>query len=315
MNSAMAGRLGCTREEMVGMNVSRLLEPESWIRSREQIVAQLGGGGPQQLDLTAIASDGSRVRLAVVRRLLFERGRPVAIQDRDACWAASPIPAITVQDRRKILSPGKLRLHPLCRTAKATTSAKHHQLHHFGPGPPGPPGNRLPAVPSARGPIAASGRLPRRGASFARRGGSEGGVLIPLWQRGPPYGVTTGLRTVTASEPALGSGGPRTEFETYIGTPVWLGAELFATLSFSGPFHGATRKFSHSDRELIELMARSIGRVVLEHRIQSERDRLQAWKKTATACSKWWPKTKVSIPSWTKWCPYWRCSALERSVP
>ena len=42
------------------------------------------------------------------------------------------------------------------------------------------------------------------------------------------------------------------------------------------PFGGSARVFSHSDRELIELMARSVGRVVLEHRIQSERDRLQA---------------------------------------
>ncbi len=72
---------------------------------------------------------------------------------------------------------------------------------------------------------------------------------------------------------------PAIEFETYIGTPVWLGSELFATLSFSGPFDGAPRIFSQSDRELIELMARSVGRVVLEHRIQSERDRLQSLEK------------------------------------
>ena len=45
------------------------------------MVAQLGGGGPQRVDLTALASDGSPVRLAVLRRLLFEHGRPVAVQD------------------------------------------------------------------------------------------------------------------------------------------------------------------------------------------------------------------------------------------
>ena len=92
------------------------------------------------------------------------------------------------------------------------------------------------------------------------------------------YTVTSRLRTLTASEAGLG-GSPSAEFETYIGTPVWLGSELFATLSFSGPFGDASRIFSHSDRELIELMARSIGRVVLEHRIQSERDRLQSLEK------------------------------------
>jgi GAF domain-containing protein len=72
---------------------------------------------------------------------------------------------------------------------------------------------------------------------------------------------------------------PQPAFEIYIGTPVWLGAELFATLSFSSPYAGAARAFSTADRELIELMARSIGRVILEHRIQSERDRLQSLEK------------------------------------
>ena len=81
MNAAMAGILGYTREAAARMNLGQLLEPESWKNSREQILVQLGGGGPQWVNLTAIARDGRRVHLAVVRRLLFERGHPVAIQD------------------------------------------------------------------------------------------------------------------------------------------------------------------------------------------------------------------------------------------
>ncbi len=81
MNAAMADILGYAREEAARMHLGQLLEPESWTSSREQMLVQLGGGGPQQVNLTAIARDGSRVRLAVVRRLLFERGRPVAVQD------------------------------------------------------------------------------------------------------------------------------------------------------------------------------------------------------------------------------------------
>jgi diguanylate cyclase (GGDEF)-like protein len=106
----------------------------------------------------------------------------------------------------------------------------------------------------------------------------KGDSQFPLWQTRAGT-ITNRLRTVTASEPGMVGLGPRAEFETYIGTPVWLGSELFATLSFSEPFSGVARIFSHSDRELIELMARSIGRVVLEHRIQSERDRLQSLEK------------------------------------
>src|SRR5580704_12100328 len=81
MNAAMAAILGYAREEALCLNLNQLLEPESWMSSREQIVAQLGGGGPQPASVTAIARDGSLVRLAVVRRLLFERGRPLAVQD------------------------------------------------------------------------------------------------------------------------------------------------------------------------------------------------------------------------------------------
>src|ERR1700761_6021583 len=73
MNAAMAAILGYAREEALCMNLNQLLEPESWMSSREQIVAQLGGGGPQQANVTAIARDGRPVPLSVVRRLLFER--------------------------------------------------------------------------------------------------------------------------------------------------------------------------------------------------------------------------------------------------
>ena len=59
MNAAMADVLGYAREEAARMNLGQLLEPESWKDSREQILAQLGGGGPQWVNLTAIARDGS----------------------------------------------------------------------------------------------------------------------------------------------------------------------------------------------------------------------------------------------------------------
>ena len=67
--------------EQLQLNLSQLLDQESWQRSREQVLALLGGSGTQKLELTAIAKDGQRIRMEVVRRLLFERGRPVAIQD------------------------------------------------------------------------------------------------------------------------------------------------------------------------------------------------------------------------------------------
>jgi diguanylate cyclase (GGDEF)-like protein/PAS domain S-box-containing protein len=277
MNAAMAGVLGYAREEAARMNLGQLLDPESWKVSRDQIVAQLGGGGPQPMNLTVIAQDGSRVQIAVMRRLLFERGRPVAVQDAGGVIggleeAEAGAPFCVDSDRP---APGETsrfaeqlkQLHRLSTTSYVSleqalqdhleTGSRLFQL----------PVGALLQVEGFIGVVLAS-----YGADALQAG------PVPLWQT-RAYTVTSRLRTVTASETALPGSGPRMEFETYIGTPVWLGSELFATLSFSGPCDGLAREFSHSDRELIELMARSIGRMVLEHRIQSERDRLQSLEK------------------------------------
>jgi diguanylate cyclase (GGDEF)-like protein/PAS domain S-box-containing protein len=277
MNAAMAGMLGYAREEAARLNLSELLEPESWKSSREQVLAQLGGGGPRRVNLTALAKDGQRVRLDVLRRLLFEHGRPVAVQDAGRVLAGAP------EDRPALLEEaGKAKpsessrfaeqlkqLHRLSTTSYVTLeqALDDHlktgcQLFHL-------PVGVLLQVDGGNAVIQAS-----HGALQLNGGGP-----IPARQT-RVHSVTSRLRTVTASEPLVPGGGLRTEFETYIAAPVWLGSELFATLSFSGPFGGAPRSFSHSDRELIELMARSIGRVVLEHRIQSERDRLQSQEKS-----------------------------------
>jgi diguanylate cyclase (GGDEF)-like protein len=118
-----------------------------------------------------------------------------------------------------------------------------------------------------------------RGLILASHGAPELGSTIPLSPETPAHSIEGRLRTVTVSAKASLERRPQRVFETYIGTPVWLGAELYATLSFSSPYAGAARVLSAEDRELIELMARSIGRVILEHRIQSERDRLQSLEK------------------------------------
>jgi diguanylate cyclase (GGDEF)-like protein/PAS domain S-box-containing protein len=279
MNGALAEILGYTREEAGRMNLGQLLAPESQKTLRDGILTQLGGSGPQQVNLTAIARDGGHVRLAMVRRLLFERGRPVAIQD--SGWVPSdragkepagsaPVPAPSEWPR---FAEQLKQLHRLSTTNYATL--EQALVDHL------ETGCRLfdlsvgvlLQVEGFSGLVQAA-----HCAGGPKTDGLKTGGLIPLWQT-RVYALSGRLRTLTISEPAEAGSRVRREFETYIGTPVWLGAELFATLSFSSGFDGEPRIFSDSDRELIELMARSIGRVVLEHRIQSERDRLQSLEK------------------------------------
>jgi diguanylate cyclase (GGDEF)-like protein len=260
------------------MNLGQLLDPESCQNSREHILAQLGGSGPQRVNLTALARDGSRVPLVAIRRLLFERGRPVAVQDSGRAVADLGDLAeggFPLQGSARIQNSGESscfaeqlkQLHRLSTTSYLSLEqalADHLEtgcrLFHL-------PVGMLMQVEGSNGVVQAA-----RGAADL-----ESGALIPLWQTRART-VRGRIRTVTASAPSL-AGDPRSEFETYIGTPVWLGSELFATLSFSETFSGSPRAFSPTDQELIELMARSIGRVVLEHRIQSERDRLQSLEK------------------------------------
>ncbi|HUQ92379.1 MAG TPA: EAL domain-containing protein [Bryobacteraceae bacterium] len=61
----------------------------------------------------------------------------------------------------------------------------------------------------------------------------------------------------------------------YIGAPILVEGEIYGVLSFSSP-HARTRAFSSHETELIELMAKSIGRSILERRMQTARRRSEA---------------------------------------
>jgi diguanylate cyclase (GGDEF)-like protein len=60
----------------------------------------------------------------------------------------------------------------------------------------------------------------------------------------------------------------------YIGTPIVVDGETFGVLSFSSA-HARWRPFSSHETELIELMAKSIGRSILEVRMQDARHRAE----------------------------------------
>src|SRR5689334_83878 len=75
--------------------------------------------------------------------------------------------------------------------------------------------------------------------------------------------VADRLRTVTSTN-ASANQELRPQFEIYIGTPILLGSDLFGTLSFSSTSTGAVRNFVEAETELIDLLARSLARCVLD---------------------------------------------------
>src|SRR5581483_4899806 len=125
MNQAMAEVLGYNRQETCHMNLAQLLDPDSWKESRDHTLVQLGGAGPQWLNLTALARDGRRVPLAMVRRLLFERGRPVAVQDSGRVLGTEKEPLPGDANRREGHASGRFaeqlkQLHRLSTTSYLT---------------------------------------------------------------------------------------------------------------------------------------------------------------------------------------------------
>jgi diguanylate cyclase (GGDEF)-like protein len=91
--------------------------------------------------------------------------------------------------------------------------------------------------------------------------------------------VADRLGTITSSKIARNNE-LRPEFEVYIGAPIMLGSDLFGTLSFSSCSNGAGRAFLEAEAELIELMARSIGKFILDHRIRSHDGRSASLEKS-----------------------------------
>lgn len=61
----------------------------------------------------------------------------------------------------------------------------------------------------------------------------------------------------------------------YLGAPVVVDGEIYGVLSFASP-HPRWREFSSHETELIELMAKGIGRSILEGRMQAGREKAEA---------------------------------------
>jgi diguanylate cyclase (GGDEF)-like protein/PAS domain S-box-containing protein len=265
VNDAVERIIGYSRDEALGMNVGALMGKESWGLNREQIIEQVDGS-PRNLEIIALGKQGHPVKLAVTRRLLFEGGRPIAVQDK--CRPAEPF-AFPKTDSH--LSTKSLQLAHFAEQLKQLnrlSTTRYESLEqafddHLKTGCQlfGLPIGMILQVDGDAGTI------------HAARGSADlhAGAKLRLSATHCAR-VADRLRTLTASK-RDGNHELRPEFEIYIGTPILLGSELFGTLSFSSSSTGAGRNFLEPETELIELMARSIGRCILDHRAHSNHRR------------------------------------------
>jgi len=90
---------------------------------------------------------------------------------------------------------------------------------------------------------------------------------------------------VKGSSPESTSLAPLLGLEIHFASPIPVGADLFGELIFGLPSGGASsgigmaRSFSAVEKELAEMLARSLGRFLFDFRIQSERNRSESLEK------------------------------------
>src|ERR1700693_673307 len=272
VNDAIERILGYSQDEALGMNICALMGQESRDLSPAQALGQMDGS-PRQFEITALAKEGHHVKLAVTRRLLLEGGRPVVIQDN--CRVVSPAGsaefASALPDQESPLSSRSLQLARFAEQLKQInrlSTNPYDSLEQafedhlktgcqlFGL----PIGMILQAEGDAGVIRAAHGSVDLQPGAKLRLSATHCAR------------VADRLRTLASSK-STGNHELRPEFEIYIGTPILLGSELFGTLSFSSSSTGAGRNFLEAETELIELMARSIGRYILDHRVHARHRR------------------------------------------
>ena len=269
LNDAAERIIGYSRDEAVGMHISAVMGKESWEFGPKQILARMDGT-PRTFEAVALAKQGHRIKLAGTRRVLFEGGAPIAVQD--TCKLAAPSAdskeqpaAIPPADSRHSTRSLELahfaeQLKQLNRLSTTRYDSLEHAFEdHLKTGCRllGLPVGMILQVEGDAGTIRAA-----HGSA-----GLDAGVKLRLSATHCSR-VADRLRTVIASR-LDGNHELRPEFEVYIGTPILLGSELFGTLSFSSPATGGARNFIEAETELIELMARSVGRCILDYRAHS----------------------------------------------
>ena len=80
LNKAGEALTGYSRDEAIGMNMSSLLAPEYRQLWRDMLASKIGGKVKTTYEMEIVSKSGARVSLETGTRLIFRRGKPVAVQ-------------------------------------------------------------------------------------------------------------------------------------------------------------------------------------------------------------------------------------------
>ena len=264
---------GYGREELDAISFTDLLEPAAARRFWDRVAEQLGSGLESSHEITIQHKQQGPVRLFAQNASVVQNGRPAGLQ---AVGGDITSPSMQTAARRRaerqlddktrelaVFSDHLRQLHRLSTTDHESLDQLYADYLRTGCEI-----FRLQMGVIAR---AASGRFEVR-AVYPSTCGVEPGAALEWNQTLCGRMLDLNGTLVFPSE----DGGESLEAspECYIGTPIYRGGELFGSLSFCSQRPPDVRRFMAHDHEIIELMAKSIGRSMYEHRLRGDRKQL-----------------------------------------
>lgn len=272
-NGLSEQRLGYAPGALVGRNLAEIVEGTEPGSSLDWFRAQLGAGGALTTNVRLATATGERILVRANTRLEFDRGVPVGVH-----FAGQDITSDAVRLQALLRAEHAL-------TAKAEELARFsehlRQLHRLATAEYG-------SIDELVADYLISGceilRLPS--GLIATLDGENVRVrsVHPPASRPAETGIeSAGVAAVLQDHSTFAfprdAQGRRTPFggfgfECSIGTPIYAGEELFGVLMFGSDQPADIRDFTAHEREVLELMAKSLGRSIYEDTLRRERARL-----------------------------------------
>ncbi len=238
---------GYSREEALRMSLHELFDSKYVEQTLQDVMVQMGGGAPAPRRFALKTKSGKRKQLETYSRILFDRGRPVAVEG--LVW--------------DVRGSGPER-------ARSRDAALEHRLERY------------------------SAHLKHLHRLNVRKYGTLEDVFDDFLKTGCEiFKLRTGLiHTVEGGKPQIHAslalprdfsmegeqGTAGMQLGSFLGTPILVDGNLYGRLSFFSE-GGPQRRFTPQEREVVELMGRSLGRVILEHRVHAETGRTTTLEK------------------------------------
>lgn len=265
LHEALDRSLGYPRQMLPGMPLQRVMDRADWESLRQIILQHIGGAHPSRTRMAWRARFGNRVCIDVTTRLVFERGSPVAVQ---AFGAPAELEAPVASGAEASETAVELaRFSQSLKQLHRLSTTKYESLEQVFADYLSTGCSMLRLEAGAI--LEFDGGDVVVNALYGDNPGLEAGGRLALADT-PFSSLSQRLRTgaqVAHANPRNSESGRR----VCLTTPILVDAELYGALCFSTPDSGNVPEFSRQEKDLLELMASSIGRFILETRLQAQR--------------------------------------------